>query len=95
MEPPTPPVDTDVIKSLAELPEATIVSEEALRRIFGKGAVSSIKRAVERGELPQPVRLFGKPSWTVRVLIQHIEERLEKASKDARRVQLKLAKHHA
>ena len=94
MEPQAPPVDTDVIKSLAELPEATIVSEEALRRIFGKSG-DSIKRAVERGELPQPVRLFGKPSWTVRVLIQHIEERLEKASKDARRVQLKLAKHHA
>ena len=33
--------------------------------IFGKHRVS-IKRAVERDELPQPVRLMGQPVWTAR-----------------------------
>ena len=35
-----------------------------------------IKRAVERGELPRPVRFLGKNTWTVDIIIRHIEEQL-------------------
>ena len=89
MEAPKPVAETDVIRTLAELPDTTIVSEEALCRIFAR-STDSIKRAVQRGELPPPVRLFGKPSWTVRVLVRFIEKRLEQAALDAAEVRLTL-----
>ena len=85
----TPSDNMDIIAALAELPDTAIVSEEALCRIFARSS-DSIKRAVRRGELPPPVRLFGKPSWTVRVLVQFIEKRLEQAALDAAEVRLTL-----
>lgn len=64
---------------LARLPEATVVTLGELARLLGKHPVS-IKRAVDRGELPEPVRLMGKPIWTVRVLVEFIEKRLRDSS---------------
>ena len=87
-----PTANTDVIRALAELPESAIVTEKAVARIFSRSS-DGVRRAIQRGELPQPVKLFGKPSWTVRALIQHMEKRLEKASQGAKRTQLTLAQH--
>jgi len=64
---------------LARLPEATVLTLGELARLLGKHPVS-IKRAVDRGELPEPVRLMGKSIWTVRVLIEYIEKRLHDSS---------------
>ena len=47
-----------VIRELGELSPDTVLSEQALAKIFDRHRVS-IKRAVERGELPPSVRLFG------------------------------------
>ncbi len=71
-----------IITVLAELPESSIVSEEALARILDRHQVS-IKRAVERGELPPPIRLLGAPVWTVGSILRHFEGRLESAKKEA------------
>ena len=87
-----PTVDTDVIRALAELPESAIVTEKAIARIFSRSS-DGVRRAIQRGELPQPVKLFGKPSWTVRALIQHMEERLGKASLEAKRTHLTVTQH--
>ena len=43
--------------------------------MLGK-CVASIKAAVKRHELPLPVRVMGKNTWTAGALIQHIERRL-------------------
>ena len=71
-----------IVKDLGELPSGAIVREEDLARIFNKHPVS-IKRAVERGELPRPVRLFGKPCWTAAAILGHVEARLEAAKREA------------
>lgn len=55
---------------LAQLGEDTVVTESDLAQIIGRHRVS-IRRAVERGELPAPFRAFGRPSWTVQKLLDH------------------------
>lgn len=70
-----------VVRDLGDLPPGAIVTEEGLARIFRRHHVS-IKRAVQRGELPPSVRLFGVPVWTVDAIRQHLRQRLEKALKE-------------
>ncbi len=43
----------------------------------------SVRRAVEHGDLPPPVRLFGQNTWTAGVLVRHLEARLEQAAQEA------------
>jgi hypothetical protein len=79
-----------VIAALAALHPSTIVTEEGMAHLFNRHMVS-VKRAVERGELPPPCHLFGARVWTAGILIRHIERRLEQAAreaeKDAKRIQ--------
>jgi hypothetical protein len=79
-----------IIKELGELPPDTVLSEEALARMFSRHRVS-IKRAVERGELPPSVRLFGEPVWTVQALRDHMNHRLEAAKKEAEQLQRRIS----
>jgi len=76
-----PSNDWSIVADLQELGPRSIITEEALAGIFNRCS-TSVKRAVERGELPPSVRLFGKPCWTVGTLIAHIEMRLENAKVD-------------
>ena len=73
-----------IVKTFGELPPGAILEEEAVARIFGRHSVS-VKRAVERGELPPPVRLFGKPTWTAGAILAHLDARLEAAKREAER----------
>jgi len=72
-----------IIMRLGELPNGAIVDEEAIAEIFGRCSVS-VKRAVDRGELPVPIRLFGKPCWTAGKIISYLEERLRVAELKAK-----------
>ncbi len=75
-----------VFKRLGSLPTGALVTEDGLAHLLGKGCRESIKRAVVRGELPQPVKLMGKNTWTARIIIEHIEQRLAaEARRSARR----------
>ncbi len=80
-----------VIAILGELKPGAILTEAGLARLFSRHA-SSVKRAVRRGELPPPCRLFGSNAWTAGALVQHIEQRLEAAAKEASRMAQKLAR---
>jgi len=80
-----------VVAALGELAEGAIVFEEGLAHLFGRHPVS-IKRAVERGELPPPCRLFGQNAWTAGALVQHIEKRLVKAAKETECMTQKIAR---
>ncbi|HPC94985.1 MAG TPA: hypothetical protein PLU87_08595 [Sedimentisphaerales bacterium] len=82
--------DTGIIKELGDLSPDTVLSEAALATIFGRHRVS-IKRAVERGELPPSVRLFGEPVWTVQSLRDHMNRRLEAAKKEAEQLQRRIS----
>ena len=80
-----------IVKALGELPAGAILTEEDLGRIFARHPVS-IKRAVERGELPPSVRLFGKPSWTAGAILAHLDARLEAAKREAEREAARFAR---
>jgi hypothetical protein len=71
-----------IIAALGEMTPGTIVTEEGLAQVF-KRHIVSVKRAVERGELPPPCRLFGARVWTAGTLIRYIEHRLDKAAQEA------------
>ena len=71
-----------VIAELGKLGAGAVVTEQGLAGLFNRHE-SSVKRAVQRGELPPPVRMFGQNIWTAGVLVRHTEERLARAAKDA------------
>ena len=47
-----------IIATLAALHPSAIVTEEGIAHLFSRHVVS-VKRAVDRGELPPPCQLFG------------------------------------
>ena len=82
-----------IIARLGDLGPGAVIMEQGLGILFSRHE-SSIKRAVERGELPPPVRLFGQNAWTAGVLIRHLEDRLQvaadKAQEEAQEVATKM-----
>ena len=70
-----------LVAELGNLNPKSVIFESGLAKMFGRHA-TSVKRAVERGELPQPTRLFGQNAWTVEVITDHITTRLLKAEKE-------------
>ncbi len=83
-----------IIRQLGDLPPDTILSEDALARLFGRHRVS-IKRAVSRGELPPSIRLFGKASWTARTVLDHLNKRLEAAKKEREQLARRISQNSA
>ena len=65
-----------VYEALGSLAPDTLVTEDGLASLLGRACRETIKRAVERNELPRPVRLMGKNTWTVRIILEHVEQRL-------------------
>jgi len=58
-----------------------VIDERQLGQLFNRSP-ESVRRAVNLGHLPPPVRVFGAKVWTVRVLVKHFEKRLECAGRD-------------
>jgi len=73
-----------IIAVLGELKPGALVTEEGIAHLFHRHVVS-VKRAVQRGELPPPGRLFGVNVWTAGALIRYIESRLDQAAQEAAR----------
>lgn len=78
-----------IVAQLGELQPGAVITEEGVGHLF-KRCTTSVKRAVERGELPPPCRLFGKNAWTVGIVIGHLERRLTQAADEANRTRLKI-----
>jgi len=79
------------IDGLARLPGGTILDERALALMFGC-STATIKRAVGRGELPAPVRMFGRPCWTAGAILEHVGRRLTEAQREAEREAQRLSR---
>ena len=79
-----------IIAALAELPPQALIDEAGLTRIFGRCA-KSVARAVTRGELPRPVKLFGRKTWTAGGILDHLTARLDAAKRDAERLQRRIS----
>ena len=78
-----------VIAALGELQPGAVVFEKGVAQLFGR-CPTSVKRAVARGELPPPTRIFGSSAWTVGVLVGHFEKRLKEAAEAKAAVERKL-----
>ena len=78
-----------IVAQLGELGSGAVITEEALGRLFSRHP-TSVKRAVERSELPPPCRLFGQNTWTVGVLVAHIERRLAQAAREVEQMETKI-----
>ena len=87
-----PPPAEGIVRDLGDLPPGALLDERALARVFGGCHPITVKRAVARGELPPPVRLFGKPHWTAGVILGHIEARLADAKREAEKDAARLAR---
>ena len=70
---------THGFSQLADLNPDAILDEAELAEMIGRHR-RTIRRAVERGELPQPIKLFGRRSWTAGTVLDHIKRRLASAS---------------
>ena len=93
---PAPPHGEDgdpegVIAELGRLPAGTIVYEEALARLFGRHP-TSIGRAVRRGELPEPFKLFGRKAWLAGDILAHLGRRAESAAHERSAIDQKIAR---
>lgn len=71
-----------IITELGLLPGGTVLTMERLADMMGCHKIT-IKRAIDRGELPTPTRLTGRSIWTVNAVVQHIEAQLQRAAEDA------------
>ena len=85
------PESEDGIIHLGDLHPATLVSVRALGGIFGR-CPTTINRAVDRGELPQPIKLFGGHYWTVGSLTRHFEACLVEAQAEKREFDQKVSR---
>ncbi|MBM3280969.1 MAG: hypothetical protein FJY95_23255 [Candidatus Handelsmanbacteria bacterium] len=79
-----------IIAPLGRLGPGALITEKGLAHLF-KRHPYSIKRMVQRGELPPPCRMAGSNTWTAGALVRHIEGRLEQAARESERMTRKLA----
>jgi hypothetical protein len=78
-----------IVTELGEMPGRSVIYEEGVAALFDR-CETTVKRAVERGELPPPVRLFGSNAWTADALLAHIEARLERAALERKQIDAKI-----
>lgn len=71
-----------VISSLADLPERAILDETALADALGV-KTRTIRRMVQRGELPPGILFAGRATWQAGAILRWFEARAEKAALDA------------
>ena len=63
-----------------------LLMTQDFERLFGI-CDETVHNAVKRGELPPPVKLFGRNIWSVESIQQHLAQRLEAARVQAEREQ--------
>ena len=78
-----------IVAELGTLQPKSLIFEEGMSSLF-KRHPASIKRAVDRGELPPPVRMFGKNVWSAEAVTAHIAGRLAKVAKEREQFEQKV-----
>ena len=77
-----------IIPELGELGSGALVDMGGIANLFNR-CERTIQRAIDKGELPPPTRMFGKKTWTVGVIVSHIETRLAEAAKEREQAEQK------
>ncbi len=73
--------DENLPHSVIRLGDETILFQTDLAAIFSRDP-STIWRAVKRGDLPQPFKLFGKNTWTAGSIIDYLKKAQETATEE-------------
>src|SRR5207249_10021577 len=79
----------NIITTLAELPDRTLLDETALAEALGV-TKRTIRRMVGRFELPPPVRFAGRSTWQVGRVVVWFEARADRRAREAERQARKL-----
>ena len=77
---------------IGSLQDGALITEAGLAKMFGRHPVS-IKRAVERGELPPPIYLLKRPMFSIGGIRRHLVQRSEEALEEQKRTQNMVQKH--
>ena len=72
------------LDALALLPERTILDERRLAALFGV-TDRTVRRMVQRRELPPGVRRAGRCCWMAGLILAHFEAEADRAAKEAER----------
>ena len=77
------------IPTMSEVAPEAVLSLAEMCRILGRSRWA-LSRAVERGELPPPVRFLGRRAWVAGAVVRHLQQRQDEAMRQqatmARRV---------
>ena len=82
----------NMIDSLAEMPEHALLNEQRLAAELGV-TDRTIRRMVNRRELPPGLKLGGQRFWMVGRVLSHLAAAAERAERDAQRRADKLRRH--
>ena len=80
------------ITELATLPEKAILDEARMASIFAV-TPRTVRRMVDRGELPPSFRLAGRANWFSGIVVNHLFDLAKKKLNEARDHQKKIAKY--
>ena len=78
-----------VWREFNELGQNTIVTEGAVAAILGKHLMS-IRRAIDKQQLPPPVKLMDQRVWRLGAILDFIDGRLAAEQKDAEKLRRKV-----
>lgn len=73
-----------LIVELALLPPGALLDECAMAEVFAV-TKRTIRRMVNKQELPPPISLAGRSTWVAGSVVQHIADRVDEASQRAGR----------
>jgi predicted DNA-binding transcriptional regulator AlpA len=77
---------TGIILGLAALPEKAILTEAALAKTIGV-TQRTIRRMVQRNEIPPPVPFAGQAVWFAGGVLAYIQTRIDRRLRDVSRQQ--------
>ena len=77
-----PPAKGVLIDGLAHLEAAALLDEERLAAILGVTA-RTVRRMVDRGELPASFRFGRRSTWLAGRIVQHLERAAQQAEEGA------------
>ena len=77
---------SNAVTSIPRLTLLKILTTQDLETLFGI-CDETVSNAVKRGELPPPVKLFGRNVWSMEGIQLHLAQRLEASRVQAEREQ--------
>ena len=89
---PTEELQGELFSLIGSLQDGALITEAGLAKMFGRHPVS-IKRAIERGELPPPIYLLKRPMFSIGGIRRHLCQRSEEALEEQKRTQNMVQKH--